>query len=103
MGFVKDFLVTTGIMAVGLELLGRKIDRDRDELYKTYADAMGVSVKKAKRMLEEAEREQALMRERDVAEKAERKAQERAERDRLRDLEARKKVWDQFPASGTHQ
>ena len=103
MGFVKDFLVTTGVIAVGLELLGRKIDRDMDNLYQTYADALGISVEEAKVRLAEAEREQALMREREVAEKAERKAQERAERDRLRDLKARKNVWGKFSVKGTHQ
>lgn len=95
MSFFKDFLITTGIMSVGLEFLERKQNRDMDELYQIYADARGVSVNKAKRLLAEAEERQAEQQARQAAEKAQRMAETREAIRDAKGLLASIKVWAQ--------
>lgn len=96
MSFVKDFLVTTGLMAVGLALIGRDAERQASQAVKIYAEALGISEEEAADRLEATAARMAT-------EKAQRQAETRAAWKRRLD---RVKAWalgGEREAQGTHR
>lgn len=86
MSFVKDFLIATGVIAVGLEISRRKDVRD-------YASLLGVSEKEAARRLDDAVERIAAEKASKKAEKAQRMAEAREAIRNAKGLRASFKVW----------
>lgn len=53
MGLVKDSLIAGGAMALVASAMQRKYERELESLYRTYADARGISKAEARRQLDE--------------------------------------------------